>query len=73
MKTIGIWYPETWGNGQTTIEVLADPQHRPGLFLLASLLVWKVVATAVTEESRAGRDGGATPRGAKTVGRGRER
>lgn len=51
---IGIWYPETWGNGQTTIEAIAsDPQRAPTFFLLASLLVWKVVATAATTGSGA--------------------
>lgn len=51
---IGIWYPEVWGNGQTTIEAIAsDPKHAPTFFLLASLLVWKVVATSVTVGSGA--------------------
>ena len=51
---IGIWYPETWGNGQATIfAIVRDPGTAPTFFLLASLLVWKVLATAATAGSGA--------------------
>jgi CIC family chloride channel protein len=50
---IGIGYPEVWGNGQVTIDILADFHSAPTMFLLVSLLVWKVVATAATTGSGA--------------------
>ncbi len=50
---IGIWYPEVWGNGQVTIEVIADPKYLIGFAPLVALLVLKLVATASTAGSGA--------------------
>lgn len=50
---IGIWYPETWGNGQSTIDALARPETIPTLLVLATLFLMKIVATAATVGSGA--------------------
>jgi CIC family chloride channel protein len=50
---IGIWFPEVWGNGQETIEVLAAPEHQPTLFVLVTLTVLKIASTAITAGSGA--------------------
>src|SRR5690606_37231962 len=50
---IGIWYPEVWGNGQTTIHVIADEEIRLTFTLFSALLLSKVVATAATTGSGA--------------------
>ncbi|MBK8099719.1 MAG: chloride channel protein [Planctomycetes bacterium] len=43
---IGIWLPETWGNGIEVINSIASGNS--ALTLIASLFLWKVVATAAT-------------------------
>ena len=43
---IGIWLPETWGNGIEVIKTIA--RDMPPLTLIAALFFWKVVATAAT-------------------------
>ena len=43
---IGLWRPETWGNGAQVIHTIAHSS--PTVTLLLSLFVWKVIATACT-------------------------
>lgn len=50
---IGIGYPETWGNGQSTIDALARPERIPTLLALSTLFLLKIVATAATYGSGA--------------------
>ncbi|MBK8974835.1 MAG: chloride channel protein [Planctomycetes bacterium] len=50
---IGIQYPETWGNGQNTIEAIAGTTADPSLSLMVALLFWKLVATSSTAGSGA--------------------
>ncbi len=51
--TIGIWFPEVWGNGQNTIEAIAGATADPALMTMVALCFWKVVATAATQGSGA--------------------
>lgn len=48
---IGVWLPEVWGNGFEVIQKLCDQSAPPTAVLVFSLLLWKVVATAVTAGS----------------------
>ncbi|MEO0481832.1 MAG: chloride channel protein [Planctomycetota bacterium] len=50
---IGLEVPQAWGNGQSTIEVLAEPGAAPGFGLMIGLLLAKLVATSVTAGSGA--------------------
>ena len=43
---IGLWLPETWGNGIEVIKTIA--RETPPISLIAALFFWKVVATAAT-------------------------
>lgn len=43
---IGLWLPETWGNGIEVIKTIA--RDTPPISLIAALFFWKVVATAAT-------------------------
>ena len=45
---IGLWLPETWGNGFEVITTLTDSSATPALGLVLSLFVWKVAATVLT-------------------------
>lgn len=45
---IGVWYPETWGNGQSIIESITGNAE---FTLIATLLVLKIVATSATAGS----------------------
>jgi CIC family chloride channel protein len=48
---IGLWLPQTWGNG---FEVIKEIAHdAPPMGLIAALLFWKVVATSATVGSGA--------------------
>jgi len=59
--TIGIWYPEVWGNGLLAIRTITDStidsatgeMVDPALSLVFALFVWKVVATCATAGSGA--------------------
>ena len=42
---IGIYVPETWGNGWEVVDTIA---HGPTITLVVTLLIWKVVATVST-------------------------
>ncbi|MCA8941941.1 MAG: chloride channel protein, partial [Planctomycetes bacterium] len=48
---IGVWLPQVWGNGQATIDIIADLEHMPALTFVAGLVVFKVLATAITAGS----------------------
>jgi CIC family chloride channel protein len=43
---IGLWAPDTWGNGQQVIYSIATTS--PTVTLVLSLFVWKVIATSCT-------------------------
>lgn len=45
---IGLWLPETWGNGFEVITTLTDATATPALGLVLALFVWKVAATVLT-------------------------
>jgi len=45
---IGIWVPETWGNGYEMIEDISRADFTPAVGLVFSLFLWKMVATACT-------------------------
>ncbi len=51
LGVIGLWFPETWGNGYTTIETIVDPEVFQLFWLAIAILVMKVIATAVTTGS----------------------
>ncbi|MEY4672634.1 MAG: Voltage-gated ClC-type chloride channel ClcB [Planctomycetota bacterium] len=45
---IGLWLPETWGNGFEVITTITDATATPAIGLVLSLFVWKVAATVFT-------------------------
>ncbi len=49
---IGLWLPETWGNGRSVLEILIGVQT-PTFAFVGSLMVMKIVATAVSTGSGA--------------------
>ena len=50
---IGIWYPQVWGNGFDVIKMTTSTTEMPTMGLIAALLIWKVVATAISTGSGA--------------------